>query len=98
MVSYYVGSFVCLFVCLFALGLPGLAWAASQPDHFLIENAVDIMRGTYRFSIILPALRKTAFLSHLHIKTIILPRQARDKHRETQKKMPFPAPRVCSLV
>jgi hypothetical protein len=87
-----------LFVSLFALGLPGLAWAASQPDHFLIENAVDIMRGTYRFSIILPALRKTAFLSHLHIKTIILPRQARDKHRETQKKMPFPAPRVCSLV
>jgi hypothetical protein len=27
-------------------------------------------------------LRKTVFLSHLYIKTIILPRQARDKHRE----------------
>jgi hypothetical protein len=38
-------------------------------------------------------LRKTAFLSHFYIKTIILPRQARDKHREsTQKKMPFFAP------
>jgi hypothetical protein len=31
-------------------------------------------------------LRKTAFLSHLCIKTIILPRQARDKHRENSKK------------
>eukprot|EP01046_Picozoa_sp_COSAG06_P052805 COSAG06_NODE_8964_length_2022_cov_449.856994_3_plen_144_part_00 len=37
-------------------------------------------------------LHKTAFLSHLCIKTIILPRQARDKHRETPKKMPFFAP------
>jgi hypothetical protein len=26
------------------------------------------------------------FLSHLYIKTIILPRQARDKHRENSKK------------
>ena len=32
---------------------------------------------------------ETAFLSHLYIKTIILPRQARDKHREIQKRMPF---------
>jgi hypothetical protein len=30
--------------------------------------------------------RKTAFLSHLCTKTIILPRQARDKHRENSKK------------
>jgi hypothetical protein len=28
-------------------------------------------------------------LSHLYIKTIILPRQARDKHRENSKKRPF---------
>jgi hypothetical protein len=36
--------------------------------------------------VIRPA-QETAFLSHLYIKTIILPRQARDKHREsTQKK------------
>jgi hypothetical protein len=32
------------------------------------------------------ALRKTAFLSHLNLKTNILPRQARDKHRENSKK------------
>eukprot|EP01046_Picozoa_sp_COSAG06_P006214 COSAG06_NODE_289_length_18231_cov_20.202515_18_plen_167_part_00 len=32
-------------------------------------------------------------LSHLYIKTIILPRQARDKHREnSKKKTPFSAP------
>ena len=35
------------------------------------------------------AVRKTAFLSHLYIKCIFLPRQARDKHRENSKKMPF---------
>ena len=31
-------------------------------------------------------LRKTAFLRHLYIKMIILPRQAQDKHRENSKK------------
>jgi hypothetical protein len=30
--------------------------------------------------------KKTGFLSHLYIKVIFLPRQARDKHRKTQKK------------
>ena len=37
--------------------------------------------------------RKRHFLSHLHIKCIILPRQARDKHRENSKKWPFSAGR-----
>jgi hypothetical protein len=32
------------------------------------------------------SLRKTVFLSHFYIKTIVLPRQARDKHRENTKK------------
>jgi hypothetical protein len=32
------------------------------------------------------SLQKTAFLSHLYIKCVILPRQARDKHRENSKK------------
>jgi hypothetical protein len=30
--------------------------------------------------------KKTGFLSHLYLKVIFLPRQARDKHRKTQKK------------
>ena len=30
--------------------------------------------------------KKTGFLSHLYIKVIFLPRQARDKHRENSKK------------
>ena len=38
------------------------------------------------------ALRETPFLSHLYLKTIILPRQARDKHRKNSKKMAFFAP------
>jgi hypothetical protein len=32
---------------------------------------------------------KTGFLSHLYIKVIFLPRQARDKHRENSKKARF---------
>ena len=47
-----------------------------------VRTAALIIRGDI-------ALRKTAFLSHLYVKTIILPRQARDKHRETQKAHPF---------
>jgi hypothetical protein len=34
-------------------------------------------------------LQKPAFWSHLYIKTNILPRQARDKHRENSKKSAF---------
>jgi hypothetical protein len=37
-------------------------------------------------------LRETAFLRHLYIETIILPRQARDEHGENSKKMPFSPP------
>ena len=33
--------------------------------------------------------QKTVFFSHLCIKCIVLPRQARDKHRENSKKSPF---------
>jgi hypothetical protein len=33
--------------------------------------------------------KKTVFWSHLYIKTIFLPRQARDKHRENSKKVRF---------
>ena len=32
--------------------------------------------------------KKTGFLSHLYIKVILLPRQARDKHRESTQKKP----------
>eukprot|EP01046_Picozoa_sp_COSAG06_P000560 COSAG06_NODE_16_length_34949_cov_31.500832_16_plen_65_part_00 len=34
-------------------------------------------------------MRKRHFLRHLYIKCIILPRQARDEHRENSKKVPF---------
>jgi hypothetical protein len=34
-------------------------------------------------------VRKRHFLRHLYIKCIILPRQARDEHRENSKKVPF---------
>eukprot|EP01046_Picozoa_sp_COSAG06_P030536 COSAG06_NODE_2906_length_6112_cov_6.320971_7_plen_63_part_00 len=34
-------------------------------------------------------VRKRHFLRHLYKKCIILPRQARDDHRENSKKVPF---------
>ena len=37
------------------------------------------------------SVRKTGFLSHLYLKVIFLPRQARDKHRENSKKARFVA-------
>jgi hypothetical protein len=53
-----------------------LFYCAQSPlDHCLQSN---------------PTLyEKTAFWGHLYIKCIILPRQARDKHRENSKTMPF---------
>ena len=36
-----------------------------------------------------PEVRKRHFLRHLYLKCIILPRQARDKHRENSKRGRF---------
>ena len=36
-----------------------------------------------------PVSKNAVVLSHLYIETIILPRQARDKHRESTQKRPF---------
>jgi hypothetical protein len=48
-------------------------------------------KGIVYIAIEIDAGKKTGgFFRHLYIKVIFLPRQARDKHREsTQKKMPF---------
>jgi hypothetical protein len=46
-------------------------------------------RSSVRRAIAFGAARKRHFLRHLYIKIIILPRQARDKHRENSKKVPF---------
>ena len=46
-------------------------------------------QGGGRSSIMGDQVRKTLVLSHLYNKTIILPRQARDKHRENSKKARF---------
>jgi hypothetical protein len=68
------------------LTLVGLTAATKR-----VEINVTSPRG-----FLLNTYEKTAFLRHLHIKTNILPRQARDKHRENSKKMPFSqvAPRI----
>jgi hypothetical protein len=60
-------------------------------------------RSSVRRAIAFGAARKRHFLRHLYIKIIILPRQARDKHRENSKKVPFSQasptrarPAICS--
>jgi hypothetical protein len=50
-----------------------------------VTIAVSSMDSTARAA----ALRKRHFLRHLYIKINILPRQARDNHRENSKKVPF---------
>jgi aerobic-type carbon monoxide dehydrogenase small subunit (CoxS/CutS family) len=53
--------------------------APQDPDSALWFNPMSLS----------DVVRKRAFLGHLYIKCIILPRQARDKHRENSKKSPF---------
>ena len=69
---------------------------ASDPDVFegvavglgclgpISQITVEL---TPRFNVV--QVRKRLFLRHLYIQCIILPRQARDKHRENSKKVPF---------
>ena len=48
--------------------------------------------GSTRMTLIstMPGKKKTVFLSHFYLNVLFLPRQARDRHREsTQKKIPF---------
>jgi hypothetical protein len=47
---------------------------------------VDDSQEDYKASV---AVRKRHFLSHIYINAIILPRQARDKHRENSIKCRF---------
>jgi hypothetical protein len=69
--------------------VPSLSW---EIDRFEWNNVAPRRRLSHRDASKAENrrrdihLRKTAFLSHLYIKTIILPRQARDKHRENSKK------------
>jgi hypothetical protein len=55
---------------------------SGQNQGKLSSKTVFSQVGTGRFDI----GKKTGFLSHLYIKVIFLPRQARDKHRENSKK------------
>ena len=57
----------------------------KMTDHLAIElEVIPIDAPALHFKV-----RKRHFLSHLYIKGIILPRQARDKHRKNSKKVPF---------
>ena len=54
------------------------AWLDAAPEATIISLSEED-GGEY----------KTVFLSHLYINAIVLPRQARDKHRENSKKGRF---------
>ena len=56
------------------------------------EAAVDMVATTMQMCYVglqASSGKKTGFLSHLYVKVIFLPRQARDKHREDSKKARF---------
>jgi hypothetical protein len=61
---------------------PRLSAGPDKPGTAL-QAVLDTMRV-----LVLDEGKKTGFLSHLYIKVIFLPRQARDKHRENSKKKP----------
>jgi hypothetical protein len=52
----------------------------------LDERIIDRLHYEAGQNVPLNAGAKTGFLRHLYIKMMILPRQARDKHRETTQK------------
>jgi hypothetical protein len=67
-----------------------------SPDDRWQEQLLEALRGKYpRAQISLRTegwggrCEKTVFLSHLHLKMMILPRQARDKHGENSITRPF---------
>jgi ectoine hydroxylase-related dioxygenase (phytanoyl-CoA dioxygenase family) len=72
---------------------------APPPPHALPQARTSVSFGwplsrrRYCLSWLRPEMnmqvRKRHFLRHLYIKCIILPRQARDEHRENSKKVPF---------
>jgi hypothetical protein len=78
-----------LFNELFNVNLNIVAAGPSRPCRAGGEELERWLRVAARHA---GRLRKRVFLSHLYIKMITLPRQARDKHREsTQKSVPaFP--------
>ena len=76
--------------------LGGLGGFRSQPIPFFNVHLLFLISAIYlpmfAYSLAMTTtvpVRKRHFLRHLYIKIIILPRQARDKHRENSKKVPF---------
>jgi hypothetical protein len=71
--------------CLYLRANHNLLGAANRPSLVSLTAArkyVDGLHATLRAA----AVRKRVFLRHLCIKLIIVPRQARDKHRESTQK------------
>jgi hypothetical protein len=55
--------------------------ASQQQMVQAVEGGIEVVEGEEAW-----AVRKRLFLSHLYINVIVLPRQARDKHRESTQK------------
>jgi hypothetical protein len=69
---------------LFHLG-PSERFSAAATARFAAEGGVRILD----LHEVAKQVRKTPFWSHFYIKTILLPRQAREKHRKNSKKHRF---------
>jgi hypothetical protein len=75
------------------------AWGAATAKFVLrgtdVTLTVNPSSGSLTIRGVGPKqVRKRRFLRHLYINAIILPRQARDKHRKNSKKVPFSARRL----
>ena len=85
---FLLSSFISL--CLFRACL-GKSSSLFMRKKTQSKRAVFFFRSQDRGQDRRRRVRKRHFFRHLYIKCIILPRQARDKHRETLKKWPFSA-------
>jgi hypothetical protein len=89
--EYWNGLGVSLTDLNFASNGTGGGLRVDAAHHVHVQSSTFLNFATQGIwgSKLLGEVRKRSFLSHLYIKTIILPRQARDKHRENSKKWPF---------
>jgi hypothetical protein len=88
---FLLSSFISL--CLFRACL-GKSSSLFMRKKTQSKRAVFFFRSQDRGQDRRRRVRKRHFFRHLYIKCIILPRQARDKHRENSKKVPFSQARL----
>jgi hypothetical protein len=76
-------------VCELGCGLHSYLMQEKKTDSRVFQPKLRVHESRNAAYLDCNQVRKRHFFRHLYIKCIILPRQARDKHRENSKKVPF---------